>query len=104
MKLHPYCLLLPALATLALSSCLNPMMPGGGYSNYGGGYNNGFNTYSTLPRNYAGSAYYHQGRYYTGGQHQTGNYNYQGQRYTNRYAHNGQYYYGGQHQNYQGNR
>ena len=99
MKLHPYCLLLPVIAILPLSSCIDPMMMGGsGYSNYGGGYN----SYSTLPRNYSGNAYYHQGRYYTGGQHQMGNYTHQGQQYTSRYSHNGQNYYGGQHRQYQG--
>lgn len=99
MKFSPFLLLIPAIAALNLSSCVDPMMPGGVYSN-GGGYGGGFRTYSTLPQNYSGSAYYHQGRYYSGGQYQTGRYYYQGRQYTNRYYHNGQYYYGGQHQNH----
>lgn len=98
MKFSPFLLLIPAMAALNLSSCVDPMMPGGIYSN--GGYGGGFRTYSTLPRNYSGSAYYHQGRYYSGGQYQTGSYYYQGRPYSNRYYHNGQYYYGGQHQNH----
>ncbi|OYW73952.1 MAG: hypothetical protein B7Z37_19580 [Verrucomicrobia bacterium 12-59-8] len=99
MKFSPYRLLLPAAALFAISSCVDPSM-GGGYSNNGAGYNRGYNTYSSLPSNYSGSAYYHQGRYYSGGQHQAGNYNYQGRSYSSRYYHNGQYYYGGQHQNH----
>lgn len=96
MKLHACCLLVPAFALLTLSSCVDPSMSGGGYA---GSNNGGFHTYAKLPPNHRGSAYYHQGRYYTGGQHQTGSYNYQGKKYTSRYSHNGQYYYGGQHQN-----
>lgn len=91
MKLHSFLLFIPALATVALSSCAGPVMSGGGSSN------GGFHSYSTLPRNHTGSAYYHQGRYYTGGQYQTGKYNHQGRQYTSRYYHNGQYYYGGEH-------
>ena len=97
MKLNTCRLLIPAIALLTISSCVDPMMYGGGYSNYGGG----FGSYTTLPRYYSGHAYYHQGRYYTGGQHQMGNYNYQGRSYTSRYSHNGQYYYGGEHRHYQ---
>ncbi len=89
MKLHPRCLLLPAMALLALSSCAEPTMSAGGA-----------NTYSKLPANHKGSAYYHQGRYYTGGQHQTGSYTYQGRSYTSRYYHNGNYYYGGEHKHF----
>ena len=89
MKLHPCLLLISVLATLNLASCVDPSMSGGG-----------FNTYSSLPRSYSGNAYDHHGRYYTGGQHQTGSYNYQGRSYDSRYYHNGQYFYGGQHQNY----
>jgi hypothetical protein len=86
MKLHPRCLLLLAMALLALSSCADPAMSGG--------------SYSKLPANHKGSAYYHQGRYYTGGQHQTGNFTHQGRSYTSRYLHNGQYYYGGEHKHF----
>ncbi len=87
-------LLLPTLLlTLSLISCADP--------SFSGGYNgNGFNTYTTLPQNYSGNAYLVDGRYYSGGQYQTGNYNYQGRAYPNRYLYNGQYYYGGNHTAY----
>lgn len=89
MKLHSCCLLLPVLATLALSSCADPTISAGGA-----------NIYTKVPKNHSGSTYYHNGRYYTGGQHQTGNFTHQGRQYTSRYYHNGQYYYGGEHKNF----
>ncbi len=91
--------ILPVVTILGISSCVDPM-----YGAYGttGGYRGGYNTYSTLPLNYSGSAYLYNSRYYSGGQYQTGSYNYQGRQYTNRYYHNGMYYYGGQHQNHTG--
>lgn len=88
MKLHPCLLSLPASAMLVLASCAEPSMSGGP------------RTYAKLPRNHSGSTYYHQGRYYTGGQYQTGAFTYQGRRYTSRYYHNGRYYYGGVHKNF----
>ncbi|MDB6007256.1 MAG: hypothetical protein JWR15_4243 [Prosthecobacter sp.] len=103
MKLTSSLLLIPLALSIGLSSCVDVGLGGGGYSNgngYGNGYRSGYNTYTTLPPNYNGSAYQHNGRYYSGGNYQTGNYNHQGQTYTNRYSHNGQYYYGGSHQNY----
>ncbi|MDB6006605.1 MAG: hypothetical protein JWR15_3592, partial [Prosthecobacter sp.] len=36
MKPSLYCLLLPAVALFAISSCVDPSMMGGGYSNNGG--------------------------------------------------------------------
>lgn len=98
MKLHPCRVFIPALAIFSLSSCADPMMSGSGSSSNRGGYH----SYTTLPRNHSGSAYYHQGRYYTGGQYQTGRYNHQGRQFTSRYYHNGQYYYGGEHKNFPG--
>ncbi|OYW76887.1 MAG: hypothetical protein B7Z37_06745 [Verrucomicrobia bacterium 12-59-8] len=87
-------LLLPAvLLSLSLTACVEPLYTNGtGYGGYG--------SYSTLPRNYSGNAYQHNGRYYSGGQYQNGNYNYQGRNYDSRYYHNGQYYYGGNHRAY----
>lgn len=106
MKHLTFLLILPLALSLGISSCVGPGYTGGGgyagggYGNGYGGGGGGFNTYSTLPRNYSGSAYNHNGRYYSGGQYQTGNYNHQGQNYTSRYSHNGQHYYGGSHQHY----
>jgi hypothetical protein len=94
MKLTSLLLILPLALSLGISSCVGPGYVGG--VGYGGGYN----SYTTLPRNYIGSAYNHNGRYYSGGNYQTGSYSYQGRPYTSRYSHNGQYYYGGSHQNY----
>ena len=81
---------------MALSSCVEPSLSRSGSSSNNGG----FHVYLKLPPNHKGGAYYHQGRYYTGGQHQTGSYLFQGRKYSNRYYHNGQYLYGGQHQDF----
>ena len=54
-------------------------------------------TYTRLPQNYAGSAYYYNNRYYAGGRYEPGRYTYQGRTYNSRYYHNGQYLYGGSH-------
>ncbi|MHB1082649.1 MAG: hypothetical protein ACYC67_24865 [Prosthecobacter sp.] len=89
MKLHHCALLISAFAALALPSCENPSMP-----------DSGGHSYTKLPRNHTGSAYFHQGRYYTGGQYQTGQFTHEGRPYTNRYYHNGRYYYGGEHKNF----
>lgn len=98
MKLTSFLFILPVALSLGLSSCVDTGYAGGG--GYGRGYGGGFNTYSTLPSNYSGSAYNYNGRYYSGGNYQTGRYSYQGRPYTSRYSHNGQYYYGGSHQHY----
>lgn len=95
MKLNTSLFLLALVLSAAMTSCVDP-----GYA--GNGYGSGYNTYSTLPRNYSGSAYLYNNRYYSGGQYQTGRYSYQGRNYDSRYFHNGQYYYGGNHQHYQG--
>lgn len=95
MKLQLCSLLLSASAILALSSCEAPRM-----TTTQGGPHTGVHSYTKLPPTHKGYAYYHQGRYYTGGQYQSGSYTHQGKRYTSRYYHNGQYYYGGQHQSY----
>ena len=124
MKLSPSNWLLAVALSVGITSCVDPSFVGGGngsgygngygggYGNifgfgsgYGGGYGGGYgnsiyNSYTTLPSNYSGNAYNHNGIYYTGGKYQTGNYNHQGQSYNNRYYHNGQYFYGGNHQNY----
>lgn len=89
-------LLLPTVVlTLSLMSCADPQFYAG---TTGGG--SGFTTYTALPPNYSGSAYLLDGTYYSGGQYQTGNYNYQGRAYPSRYYYNGQYYYGGNHRAY----
>lgn len=61
------------------------------------GYGGGYVTYTTLPPNFAGSAYYYNNRYYAGGRYEAGRYTNQGRTYTGRYYHNGQYLYGGAH-------
>ncbi|WP_395738888.1 hypothetical protein [Prosthecobacter sp.] len=93
MKPHAFCLL---LAACLLASCEDPSMPAKTSSSQ----HSGSNSYAKLPSNFRGSAYYHKGRYYTGGQLQKGSYAYQGRTYTTRYYHGGEYYYGGQHQNF----
>ena len=93
-------LLLPLLGALSITSC--DVGPGYAGAGYGNNYRSGYNSYSTLPPNYTGSAYYTGNRYYSGGNYQTGRYDYQGRTYTNRYQHNGQYYYGGTHAHYPG--
>lgn len=96
-------LLLPtALLTFSLISCVEPQFSDGynGNGNGPGYVSSGYNTYTTLPQNYSGNAYLVNGRYYSGGQYQTGSYNYQGRPYSNRYYYNGQYYYGGNHRSY----
>lgn len=98
MKHTAFLLVLPLALSLGVSSCVGPGYGAG--VGYNSGYGGGYNTYSTLPVNYNGGAYNHNGRYYTGGAYQTGSYSYQGRPYTSRYAHNGQYYYGGSHQHY----
>jgi hypothetical protein len=110
MKLHysKKAFFLPAiLAAVAITSCVGPGYPGG-YGSASVGYGNnpatygGFRTFNTLPGNYAGNAYFYNGRYYSGGRYETGRYQDQGRSYTNRYYHDGRYYYGGSHAHYPG--
>ncbi len=56
----------------------------------------GAGIYASLPGDYRGSYYSHQGRYYYGGQREVGRYRSDGRYYNDRYSHNGRYYYGGQ--------
>ena len=98
MKLTSFLLIFTVALCLGISSCVDTGYAGGG--GYGRGYGGGFNTYTTLPTNYSGSAYLLDGTYYSGGQYQNGNYLYQGRNYPNRYYYNGQYYYGGNHRAY----
>lgn len=91
-------LLLPLAASVVLSSCVDS-----GYSRYSGNGRyttsaSGYGVYSSLPRNYAGSAYFYGGRYYSGGTYQRGKYVHNGRTYQDRYVHNGKYLYGGVHQ------
>lgn len=90
-------LLIPVVASLTLSSCVVPVVDGTQYPSSGGGHM----VYTTLPTTFVGSAYYHQGRYYSGGNYQTGRYRYDGRVYDQRYSHNGRYYYGGRYQQHQ---
>lgn len=86
-------ILLAAVATVTLSSCVVADYPGGPppitsvSATYG--------VYDTLPPTYSGEAYRYQNRYYYGGRYEQGRYSYQGRPYTNRYYHNGRYFYGG---------
>lgn len=104
MKTSLFRLILPVVTILSISSCVDPMYGGGYGSNSGSnsGYRGSYNSYSTLPQGYSGNAYLYNGRYYSGGQYQTGHYSYQGRNYDSRYHHNGQYYYGGSHAHYPG--
>lgn len=52
--------------------------------------------YASLPDDYHGSYYRHDGRYYYGGTREEGRYLDNGRYYNDRYSHNGRYYYGGQ--------
>jgi hypothetical protein len=56
--------------------------------------------YTTIPANYSGTAYLYGDRYYYGGRYETGNFDYQGRRYSDRYYHNDRYYYGGRHEQF----
>jgi hypothetical protein len=90
-------LICPLASVITLSSCVVPGYPGDTrYSSSRGA----SGVYNTLPTTFVGSAYYHDGRYYSGGNYQTGRYNYGGRQYTSRYYHNGNYIYGGRHQQY----
>lgn len=96
-------LALPVLAALGMSSCADTQYvsgPGPGINAGYQAYGTGFVTYSRLPVNYTGNAYYYQNRYYTGGRYETGSYRNNGRNYASRYYHNGRYYYGGTQQNY----
>ncbi len=109
MKSRPSLFVLPLLLAATITSCVDTGSYGGQRSSYGGGasyggssYGGGRGYYTTLPPNYSGNAYYYNGRYYSGGNYQTGRYTYQGRTYTSRYYQNGQYLYGGTHQHHAG--
>lgn len=53
--------------------------------------------YDTLPTGYRGEYYQEGGRYYYGGRHEVGRYQWNGRVYDSRYSHNGRYYYNGRH-------
>lgn len=103
MKTRILRLSLPVFAALGISSCADTQYvsgPGPGINTGYQAYGTGFVTYSRLPVNYTGNAYYHQNRYYSGGRYETGNFRHQGRTYTSRYHHGGRYYYGGTQQHY----
>ena len=87
--------LAPLFASALLSSCVVPGYPADGHESSNGSVHR---VYTTLPTNYVGSAYFHNGRYYAGGSYQTGRYHDHGHSYSSRYYYNGQYYYGGNYQ------
>ena len=89
-------LVCPLAASALLSSCIIPMNTDDHYGTAGGGYS----VHTSLPTSFVGSAYYHDGRYYSGGRYQTGRYVYGGRPYSSRYHYNGQYIYGGEYQQY----
>jgi len=78
-----------------LVSCVDPGRSGSGHISSA---SRGAPVYATLPNTFAGNAYLHNGRYYSGGNYQTGRYHDHGRSYGNRYYHNGRYYYGGEYQ------
>ena len=83
--------LLAALG-LGLSSCVAPVAETGpGYTAVGVG----VGVYPSLPVDYEGDYYLHEGRYYYGGRYEHGAYLYHGHHYSTRYFHSGHYYYGG---------
>lgn len=84
----------PLVASALLNSCVVPN--DAHYSASGGDYG----VYTTLPTSFNGDAYYHNGRYYSGGNYETGRYDYNGRRYDSRYYHDGKYIYGGKYKRY----
>lgn len=56
----------------------------------------GYTTYTTLPDDYSGDAYYYNNQYYAGGRYEPGTYTYRGRTYNNRYYYDGDYIYGGE--------
>jgi hypothetical protein len=87
------------IAAASFSSCVVSDYPGGPVR---GSVSSSFGVYDTLPNSYVGSAYRYQNRYYSGGKYETGNFQYKGRNYDNRYYHGGKYYYGGRNE-YHGN-
>jgi hypothetical protein len=88
--LRLFVLALPLAATSFLASCVTD-----DYQSYNAPSEGRYMTYTSLPSNYSGDAYYHNNRYYAGGRYESGTYTHEGQRYNDRYFHNGQYIYGG---------
>jgi hypothetical protein len=84
---------LPLAASALLTSCLTIPYEGTSYSQPSRG---GYTTYTALPADYSGDAYYYNNRYYAGGRYEPGTYSYGGRTYDHRYFYNGQYIYGGQ--------
>ncbi len=56
----------------------------------------GYTTYTSLPEDYSGDAYYYNNRYYAGGRYEPGTYTYRGRTYQDRYYYKGEYIYGGE--------
>jgi hypothetical protein len=92
LNLRLFVLALPLAATSFLASCVIDDYPSTGYNAPSA---SRYVTYTSLPSNYSGDAYFYNNRYYAGGRYEPGTYTYQGQRYNDRYFHNGQYIYGG---------
>lgn len=94
-------LVCPLIASTLLSSCVYPGYDLGRYDSSG---DSRYDVYSSLPDSYVGSTYYYDGRYYSGGNYETGMFFHKGKPYTSRYYHNGQYLYGGSYKTYDLNR
>jgi hypothetical protein len=94
-------LVCPLIASTLLSSCVYPGYDLGRRDSSG---DSRYDVYPSLPDSYVGSAYYYNGRYYSGGTYETGRFFYGGKPYTSRYYHNGQYLYGGRYMTYDSNR
>ena len=87
-----FVLALPVAATSFLASCAIDDYPSTGYI---GPSDSRYVTYTTLPSNYSGDAYFYNNRYYAGGRYEPGTYSYNGRNFDNRYFHDGKYLYGG---------
>jgi hypothetical protein len=91
-NLRQWMLALPLAASSLLVSCVSdPYYSAGNHPQSDSRYL----TYTTLPSDYSGDAYYYNNRYYAGGRYEPGTYSYGGRTYNQRYFHNGQYLYGG---------
>lgn len=85
-------LALSLAASSLLVSCVTDHYQGAGYIAPS---ESRYMTYTSLPSDFSGDAYYYNNRYYAGGRYEPGTYTYGGRSYNDRYFHNGQYIYGG---------
>jgi len=52
--------------------------------------------WTTVPEDYEGDYYFHNNQYYYGGKRETGDFEFEGRHYTDRYQHEGKWIYGGE--------